>query len=164
MRRHVFLHDRKRIGEFLKKDASLHIYGLGDLDDFFWPYTTWFGLTENDTILEMALLYSGLSLPTLLAFSTSGSTMQELLEYIIRLLPCRFYAHLSSGLESIFAADYTLDSHGEHHRMTLIDRGALQNIDCPDAVVLCADDLDSILELFRGSYPGNWFDRRTRNP
>ena len=37
------LSDRGRIEDFLRADAGLHLYELGDLDDFFWPRTTWCG-------------------------------------------------------------------------------------------------------------------------
>ncbi|MBI4801807.1 MAG: hypothetical protein HY796_04710 [Elusimicrobia bacterium] len=35
----VFLHDKAKIESFLRKNTRLNIYGLGDLDDFFWEHT-----------------------------------------------------------------------------------------------------------------------------
>ena len=37
------LFDLQKIEEYLRKDVYLHIYGIGDLDEFFRPYTTWYG-------------------------------------------------------------------------------------------------------------------------
>ena len=37
------LRDKNKIESFLRKNPFLHIYGLVDLDDFFWPRTTWYG-------------------------------------------------------------------------------------------------------------------------
>jgi hypothetical protein len=36
------VHDRTELAAELRKDPALHAYELGDLDDFFWPYTSWF--------------------------------------------------------------------------------------------------------------------------
>jgi len=65
----VCLHERERIEAFLRRDPWRHLYALGDLDDFFWPYTTWYALEDSGEIREAALLYSGTSLPTLLALA-----------------------------------------------------------------------------------------------
>ena len=54
-----FLYDRKEIETFLRKNTFLHIYGIGDLDDFFWPCTTWYALRENQSIKAIILLYAG---------------------------------------------------------------------------------------------------------
>ena len=43
----IRLHDRATLEAFLRRDAALHLYSLGDLDDFFWPFTTWHGLEEE---------------------------------------------------------------------------------------------------------------------
>jgi hypothetical protein len=40
----VMLHDKGEIEAFLRRDVSLHIYEIGDLDDVFWPHTTWYAL------------------------------------------------------------------------------------------------------------------------
>ncbi|MFD0818713.1 hypothetical protein ACFQ0D_10415, partial [Micromonospora zhanjiangensis] len=56
------VHDRAELAELLGRDPGLHAYELGDLDDFFWPYTTWY--RHRDSV---ALLYHGTSEPTLIA-------------------------------------------------------------------------------------------------
>lgn len=67
--RSVCLHDRTTIERVLRENVYLYIYGIGDLDDFFWPYTTWYAIEDDKEINTIALLYSGQSLPTLLALS-----------------------------------------------------------------------------------------------
>ena len=42
----VELSDRDLIAAFLRRNAPAHVYELGDLDDFDWPYTRWFGWEE----------------------------------------------------------------------------------------------------------------------
>ncbi|WP_409074089.1 GNAT family N-acetyltransferase [Micromonospora chalcea] len=57
-------HDRAVLAGLLGRDPVLHAYQLGDLDDFFWPYTSWFRRGD-----QVVLLYHGVELPTLLAFA-----------------------------------------------------------------------------------------------
>ena len=95
----VSLNDKGAIESFLRKKPYLHIYSMGDLDDFFWPCTTWYALKENEEIRAIALIYTGQPLPVLLALSEDEPVMQALLESIMPGLPSKFYAHLSLGLE-----------------------------------------------------------------
>lgn len=67
--RYESLHDREEIEEFLRRDTPLHLYALGDLDDFFWPFTTWYGWREEGELQAVVLLYVGQSLPVVLALS-----------------------------------------------------------------------------------------------
>ena len=46
----ICLHDKDRIEALLRRDTFLNIYQLGDLDDYFWPHTTWYALTDGDDI------------------------------------------------------------------------------------------------------------------
>jgi hypothetical protein len=62
----VILHDKQEIGAYLRCDPALHVYAIGDLDDFFWTSTVWYGLKEGENLLAVALLYTGGDLPTLL--------------------------------------------------------------------------------------------------
>lgn len=156
----ICLHDKKTIEGFLRKNTGLHIYSLGDLDDFFWPYTTWYALAANNELKAIALLYTGLSLPTLLALSEQQKVMSDLLESLIPILPCKFYAHLSPNLEKVFQDRYELEPHGEHYKMALKDSFAVKSVDCSPVIRLSGSNLKDIVHLFQESYPGNWFDSR----
>jgi GNAT superfamily N-acetyltransferase len=130
------------------------------LDDFFWPYTTWYALTIDQAPVAIALLYTGQALPTLLALSEPPAHMSELLESILHLMPQDFYAHFSPGLEHIFQDRYELLSHGEHYKMALQDLSTIKGMDCAEVIRLSASDLHDITQLYTQSYPGNWFDSR----
>jgi len=156
----ILLHDKKTIESFLRCNIQLNIYSIGDLDDFFWPYTTWYGLTTDNAPEAIALLYTGQTLPTLLALSEQQSIMGELLDSIIHLLPKQFYAHLSPGLESIFQDTHTVESHGAHYKMGLRNLSAVEGVDCSQALRLTHSELNDITKLYKMSYPGNWFDPR----
>jgi ribosomal protein S18 acetylase RimI-like enzyme len=153
-------HDKKEIERFLRKDVYLHIYSIGDLDNFFWPYTSWYGSKSNENIDAVALLYVGLSLPTLLALSNEHEVMAELLTSIQHLLPFRFYAHLSPGLETVLGTTHDLESHGEHCKMALADETLTSKYDRSGIVRLSMKDLTAIKRLYKESYPENWFDPR----
>jgi len=156
----VCLHDKKVIERFFRKNPDLHIYSIGDLDDFFWPYTTWYSLLADDEPLAIALLYSGQELPTLLAFADPPEIMLELIESIIHLLPVKFYAHLSPSVEDVFKDDYDLKSGGRHHKMALNDRTKAGQIDSSTVSPVSVAEGGALNKLYDGIYPGNWFDQR----
>lgn len=154
----ISLHHKNDILAFLTTNPELHIYSIGDLDDFFWPYTNWFALVEKQSIQSIALLYFGLQLPCLLAIAENIASTRKLLEGISHLLPHRFYAHLSSGVEQACAENYQLEAHGQHYKMALTHKNLLTAIDDSDIISLNRDSLDEILALYRDSYPENWFE------
>ena len=156
----ICLHDKKVIEKALRRNVPLHIYSIGDLDTFFWPYTTWYATDNKAEIHEIALLYSGQSPPTLVGISEDTDGMRRLLESILHLLPQRFNAHLSPGLESIFRRNCRLDSRAEHFKMALLNRSAVNGVHCDDIECLSRENEKEILEFYELCYPGNWFDPR----
>lgn len=155
----ICLHDKKEIESFLRRNVYLHIYSIGDLDDFFWPYTTWYAIKENEEIRAITLLYSGRSFPVLLALSKSKS-MEQLIQSILDFLPGRFHAHLSPVAEAVLEQKYEMKPQGKHYKMALSDKSLLNNVDCSQVVRLKSEDLDEVLQLYKDGYPGNWFDAR----
>ena len=149
-------HDRGVLAGLLGRDPVLHAYQLGDLDDFFWPYTSWFRRGER-----VALLYHGFDPPTLLAFAAPADVagMAALLAEVAPVLPARLYAHLSPGLADVLAGSFRLESGGRHLRMALTDPARLGAV-APAGVVLGAADLPRLRELYAQAYPDNWFDAR----
>jgi len=159
--RPVCLHSQAEIEAFLRRDAAVNLYAIGDLDNFFWQYTTWYALKNQDLITELALIYSGTDLPVLLGDAHQpGNAMNELLRALIPLLPERFYAHLSVGGAVPLKSAYQSQSHGVHYKMALTDPTCLNQVDTSAVVPLNTSDTDALLELYQVSYPGNWFDPR----
>ncbi|OGR65943.1 MAG: hypothetical protein A2X31_01205 [Elusimicrobia bacterium GWB2_63_22] len=158
----VFLHDKAEIAAYLRKDAPLNIYSLGDLDDFFWEHTSWLALKSAGEIKSLALLYTGSSVPTLLALCGAGGRARalELIAASSHLLPESFYAHLSPGLAGGLAKTCALESHGLHHKMALVDKQRALAADASGTAALCAGDLPALLKFYAKSYPGNWFEPR----
>ncbi len=65
------IEDKETLNNLFMKDVFLFAYHIGDLDDFYFSDCTWFGLEENEQLIEVVLLYSGLKVPTLLIFGSS---------------------------------------------------------------------------------------------
>jgi ribosomal protein S18 acetylase RimI-like enzyme len=156
----IILHSKAQIQAFLQQDVFLHLYSLGDLDDFFWGYTVWYASKADDEIKDIILLYAGQSLSVILAISGHSASMAKLLASIQHLLPNKFYAHLSPGVEKVLEARYHLRPHGLHYKMGLKDKTALSQVDTARVTRLAVENLDDILRLYAASYPGNWFDPR----
>jgi predicted GNAT family acetyltransferase len=157
----ICLHDKAEIENCLRKDVYRHIYSIGDLDDFFWPYTTWYGFKSGESIAATILVYTRFSIPTLVAISREeDEDMAKLLNSILHLLPSRFYAHVSMGLATVLDATYSLESHGEYYKMALIDKALASGKDFSGVERLSMKDLNAIQALYKESYPGNWFDPR----
>lgn len=158
----VCLHEKQTIWNFLKKQTALHLYAIGDLDDFFWPYTTWYALMDGQQIVQLVLVYCASSLPILLALSEeeSSAEMCLLLKSILPFLPKRFYAHLQSMTLESLAQDYQLQSHGVHYKMALQRPEHLTGVDISHVSALTTADRRDLEALYRTSYPGNWFDPR----
>jgi ribosomal protein S18 acetylase RimI-like enzyme len=157
----VCLHSKDQIEALLRRNTFLHLYAIGDLDEFFWQYTTWYGLEAERRLQHVVLLYSGSAIPTLLAhLEQPVALMPPFLRSIMHLLPRRIYAHLSLELIPIFAEDYHVRQHGLHYKMALTQPACLSAFETSAVVPLSNADLDELTELYRVSYPGNWFDPR----
>ena len=154
-------HDPDELQAFLSRNPLLNIYALGDLDPFFWDRTVWFVSRTDGVIDEVVLIYTGQQLPTLLALTnTSAGAMADLLGSLVPLLPRRFYAHLSPGLEDVLGEHWATTSHGTHLKMGLTGQDALSGHATSNARRLSEDDLDDLRQLYQLAYPANWFDPR----
>ncbi|HHE37047.1 MAG TPA: GNAT family N-acetyltransferase [Candidatus Cloacimonetes bacterium] len=156
--KYKILKNKKKIQNFLQKDIYLHLYSIGDLDDFFWKNSTYFGLISNDKIKAIILLYKGLQIPTILALDQNIEHLWELFKQIKHLLPNRFYAHFSVGLEKNVNEFFHLESHGKHYKMALKNPVKLEKFDCSQTISLSNQNRDEIQNFYKTSYPENWFD------
>jgi ribosomal protein S18 acetylase RimI-like enzyme len=164
----VVLHDRGELTRALTRQPLLHLYAIGDLDDFFWPYTLWYGRRADDRddeqpdeISDVALIYTGQEMPVLHALAPEPAAgMADLLRGLLPLLPRRFEAHLTRGLGEALASDYDLHSRGPHYKMSLTDRARVAAVDTLGVVPLGPSDLPEVERFYAESYPGNWFDPR----
>jgi ribosomal protein S18 acetylase RimI-like enzyme len=158
----VCLHDRDSIESLLRRDPEVHLYELGDLDDFFWPLTTWYGLEDRGALRTVALVYAAGDLPVVIALAREGQTwgVTSLLERMRPVLPRKFYAHLAVGAARTLAVTHQVEPQGLHARMVVSDWAPLEKIDTSRAVPLGPTDARELEALYADAYPGNWFDAR----
>jgi ribosomal protein S18 acetylase RimI-like enzyme len=154
----VCLHSKDEVEGFCRRNPFLHLYALGDLDDFFWPHTTWYALRAGGQVQQLVLLYTGQPLPTVLAYAEPPiGRMRDLLRGLLRVLPRRFYAHLTEGVADVLGDDYHIQPHGAHHKMAWTEPSRAGGFDVSEVLALSAADTEDLRALYRASYPGNWF-------
>lgn len=153
----VQLEQREEIAAFLRRNARAHVYELGDLDDFDWPYTRWFGWEADGRLAQLALLYTQPEIPVLIAIAEEPlSAMEELLGAVRDALPPALYVHATAPLLDTLAERYAIDEAHPHLKLAL-GRGDLvaQNSEAVD--LLGVADLDEIEAFYESAYPGTWF-------
>ncbi len=157
----VCLHDKAEIEGFLRQDVALHLYSIGDLDEFFWPSTQWYGLKHAGELRALCLLYGTFAPPVLLALAPPEqlTELRALLTALLPLLPRRVYTHLSPSVEDILEDAYHLKSYGLHHKMILTDPTLPNHFLNPNVVQVTPDHLSEVVSLFE-LYPENAFDPR----
>ena len=153
------INDRERIEAFLRGDPYLNLYGLGDLDEPYWAHTVWHAVEDGGEIRAIALLYTGLSLPTLLAFARKNvAEARELVRSLAPELPERFYCHLSPPLAEVLGETCRLESHGDYRKIGLVDPDRLDGFDSDGVVGLGHDDAEGLAAFYDASYPDHWFE------
>jgi ribosomal protein S18 acetylase RimI-like enzyme len=152
--------NRDMLADYFRQDTYLHLYSLGDLDDFYWPRTQYFGLESKMGLKKVVLIYKGEGLPIFLALSSSTNFNGEDFQQLINILPDQIYAHLSSGFEDHFRESFTITDHGQHFKMGLIDSSIIPEIDTTNTIPISNADLEEVEHLYQISYPNNAFDPR----
>lgn len=153
--------DRSELETYLVNQAQVNFYHLGDLDDTYWPNTTWYAIKASGEIKAVILFYQGMEPPILLAIDNHNqSEMIALANDIFPTLPNKFYAHISPNLVNTFQDNFQLEHHGEHHKMNLTQPQAFGGIDTSKAALALQSDGQEIKQLFDHSYPGHWFQER----
>ncbi|MEO5634060.1 GNAT family N-acetyltransferase [Gaiella sp.] len=153
----VALDDREQIAGFLRRNPRAHAYELGDLDDFEWPHTVWFGWESAGRLEQVTLLYTEPRIPVLIAIAEPPQrSMGELLAAITWSLPSVLYTHATPGLLDTLAERYVIEDAEPHlrfalERTDLLDRHALET------EILTPEELDEVRAFYTKAYPGTWF-------
>jgi len=156
----VDLVDRERLASVFRRNAPAHAYELGDLDDFDWPHTVWFGWESEARLEEVALLYTQPRIPVLIAIAAPPvTTMAELLTAITWSLPSVMYTHASPGLLETLAERYSVDDSAPHLKLALTRTDLLAH-HALTTEILTRDHLAEISTFYEVAYPGTWFAAR----
>ncbi len=156
----VCLHDRARLAAFFRRSPALHAYALGDLDDFFWPHTQWYGLEDKGELRQIVLLYTQADPPVVQAITEEPGEMRTLLSALLPLLPVRIFLHLSQGLRPALASRYFFHCPATHLKLVLRDWSASANIKTEGVVRLTIADTGEVQAFYDHAYPGHWFQPR----
>lgn len=158
--RTICLHDRKAIKSFLKPNSLLHVYSLACLDEPFWGFTTWYALQDEEEIQALALLYSGLRKPILIAIGLEEQEfMRELLRSLSHLLPRRFEAQISGDLAKVLEDQYKLTARQNNYRLALTNRNQVVDMESSDAEPLGRADLDELRSFYAASFSEHQLER-----
>ena len=156
------LSNKKEIETFLRKHTSLFLYHIGDLDEFYFPLTQWYGLKTNNDLKAVILLYKAFQPIIIQALSSQKelSYLKKIVQLCLDIFPDKFYAHLTPGVEGVLESKYKLISKGEHYKMILKDKQSLQKIDTTSVFKLFKRDIEELNTLYNSAYPDNFFDPR----
>jgi ribosomal protein S18 acetylase RimI-like enzyme len=153
----VELEDRDRIATFVRRNARAHVYELGDLDDFDWPHTHWFGWESGGQLEQLALLYTQPEVPVLIAIAEHPlEAMEDLLRAIAPALPPALYVHATPSLLDTLTARYEVTG-AEPHLKLALGRTDLVARHATRADLLGDDDLEEVESFYAEAYPGTWF-------
>ena len=154
----VSLHDKHEIEPFLRQNLFTHLFECSDLDDHYWPYTIWFGLKDGGDLRQVALLYTGLPTPVLLANADRPcEMMSDLVQRIVPLLPRRVYAHMHPTHVDAIADHFSVMPRGLFYRMGLLNTSRIWDMDTSRVEGLSESDIPALEALYRVSYPDNSF-------
>jgi hypothetical protein len=156
------IHDRAELHQFFLRDPALFLYELGDLDDFYFENTVYFGLRDVTTKeLKAAMLQYVAEPPAVLLIMDDGkhALQKELLKRILPFLAHRIYIHAPQNLVDDFSAFYdVIKNHGPHHRMFLSNNSTVVMTRTESVISLGPEDVEEIKHFYEIHYPGNFFD------
>ena len=156
----VELSAKDEIASFFRRNARAHAYELGDLDDFDWPYTRWFGWRSGDRLEQVALLYSQPAVPVLIAIAEEPTqSMVSLVRSLLDDLPTTLYVHATASLVDVLAERYDVTGAEPHLKLALESPDPLP-APVADVVRLGPGDRAEVEEFYRLAYPGTWFTSR----
>ncbi len=154
------IRDRFILEKYFRCHPYLHLYALGDLDDFLWPHTTWHGCFEGRQLKAVCLVYNALNPPVLLALAAPEyhPSLQRLVAAIHPNLPRKIYAHLNPGLKSLFKDGWQMQPCGLHLKMGLQEPPEKLPGKVHEIVPITREHIGEIYDLFQVSHPVNDFD------
>lgn len=158
----VSLTDRPLLERFLRRNAALHLYSLGDLDDRFFSHTRWYGQQAGSDLQAVVLLYTAFEPPILLALASPGeeAPLRRLLAELLPDLPPAVYCHLTPGLEDRLRSRYRLTSYGLHQKFILQDPHKLEGIPEEEIIRFQPQDRGELEAFYDAHSPGHAFDPR----
>lgn len=154
----IQISSKAAVESFARRNAFNHLFELADLEEEAWRHATYYAMVERRQIVQIALFYSGLALPVLIATPEEPEdSMRELLRALRPKLPARFYAHLAPSQAFELHAHYQEESQARLHRLGLNATNVARSFDTSRVVALSAGDAPEMAALYVEAFPGNQF-------
>ena len=150
------LQDDEELRHFFASSPIRAAYQLGDLDDKYQPYCTWYGRREGGELSHVLLVYSGLSIPALLLLGPEHGA-EELVQEVRSALPRTCFVQVQPEHKDIV---HRVLGNGELRtmvRMGLERRNFRPDYDRGLVEPITHADTASLMNLFR-YYPDNFFE------
>mmetsp|Transcript_6045 Transcript_6045/g.9130 ORF Transcript_6045/g.9130 Transcript_6045/m.9130 type:complete len:288 (+) Transcript_6045:22-885(+) len=161
------IHSQDDLASFFLRDSPyIHLYEMGDLDDIFWPHTSWISVSVNQHTQFTVLLYTGSNPPTLVALGSRVEWGERLIRselFDVSDMPQRFHSHLAEGLvEALHTRlhGYIIESRVPYQRYYLSNADAVWGVDTSAVEPLSPSDHEEVSAFYSLAYPNNWFDPR----
>ena len=149
--------DKTELNLFLSASAELQLYGLGDLDPFFWPFTRYYVKRENSVIVAVVIVYQTTDLPIVMALGDNIPALISLLSELLPTLGERIYCHLSFGCEATVLAEFNC-TYSEHQGRMILKQPRNTVVENECLIEMGPNDAERLKDFFQLSYPSNWFD------
>ncbi len=154
--------DKKVLERFLRRNASLNIYQLGDLDDFYWPQTDFYGYYEAGELKSVVMIFKEVTPNVVIALCDVKDLdyLNRALELMLDILPDKIYLHITPGAEKVLERKYNLHHEGLYIKMDLENKQKANSVDASNIEQLSIKNKNELSAFYEEAYPGNSYIER----
>jgi RimJ/RimL family protein N-acetyltransferase len=154
--------DKEILEKFLRKNTALNIYQLGDLDDFYWSHTDFYGYYEDSVLKSIVMIYKEVTPNVVIALSPENEIdyLKKALKELLSILPDKIYLHITPGAETALEEKYNLNHEGLYMKMDLKFPGKLNEVNTEGVENFSIENKLELSEFYSEAYPHNSFNLR----
>lgn len=154
--------DKELLEKFLRRNTALNIYQLGDLDDFYWPHTDFYGYYEDEDLKSVVMIYKEVTPNVVLALADENEIhfLKSALKELLSILPDKIYLHITPGAETALEEKYNLHHEGLYMKMDLKYPEKLNSVNTDNVENFSADNKSELSDFYNEAYPHNSFNLR----
>lgn len=158
----TLIKDKKVLENFCRKNTALNIYQLGDLDDFYWPQTDFYGYYEDDELKSVVMIFKEVTPNVVIALCDVKDLdyLKKALELMLDILPDKIYLHITPGAEKVLEHKYNLQYAGLYMKMDLTDKDKINLVETKNIDRLCLENKTELSDFYNEAYPGNSYIER----
>ncbi len=148
--------DRKQLEGFLRRSPGLNLYSIGDLDDHYWPETTWFAACRDGNVAAVLMYWHGHGDPVVLALGElDDGALESLFREVLPDLPESGQIHYTPSVaravqECLELADDSART--DHVKMQMMQIPESIDPTVGEFVRLTADDEVELRDLYSASF------------